>query len=81
MMAIGESFDEMDSRIRAEMRAEEIEEGIITPGKASATCITMRDKILAIPRRIEYLGGQRTSYVQIDSVLAILDSETVAATD
>lgn len=31
------------------------------------------DKILDLPRRKEYLGGQETSYVQLDNVLAILE--------
>jgi hypothetical protein len=30
--------------------------------------------MLKLPRRIEPLGGQQTSYVQLDSVLAILES-------
>jgi len=31
------------------------------------------DKILDLPIRKEYLGGQETSYVQLDNVLAILE--------
>jgi len=32
----------------------------------------LRAQVERLPRRIEFLGGQRTSYVQLDSVLAIL---------
>jgi len=31
------------------------------------------DKILDLPIRKEYIGGQETSYVQLDNVIAILE--------
>jgi hypothetical protein len=34
---------------------------------------TLTQQISRLPRRIEYLGGQRTSYVQLDNVLAVLE--------
>jgi len=32
----------------------------------------LRERILQLPRRVEWLGGQQTSYVQLDNILALL---------
>jgi hypothetical protein len=37
--------------------------------------------VLNLPRRIEPLGGQQTSYVQIDNVLAILEAALPASSE
>lgn len=37
----------------------------------------LRAKIENLPRRIEYLGGQQVSYVQLDNVLALLEETPV----
>lgn len=35
---------------------------------------TLSEQLKAIPTREEYLGGQRTKYVQLDTVLAIVEA-------
>jgi hypothetical protein len=44
-------------------------------GPADAGSHDLRTKVLALPRRIEPLGGQRTSYVQLDNVLALIEAD------
>lgn len=34
----------------------------------------LREKVLANPRRSEFLGGQQTSYIQLDDVIALIDN-------
>jgi len=42
---------------------------------------SLRAQIMKLPRRIEPLGGQQTSYVQLDNVLALLDATTKSDID
>ncbi len=39
----------------------------------------LAERLLALPRRIEPLSGQQTSYVQLDSVIALVEQFDVSA--